>query len=59
MYKVFNMGHRLEFYLSPEHADEVIATAEQFGIEAKVIGRVAEAPTNRLTIISDKGTFEY
>ena len=59
MYKVYNMGHRLEFYLSPEHADEVIATAEQFGIEAKVIGRVAEAPTNRLTIISDKGTFEY
>ncbi len=59
MYKVFNMGHRLEFYLAPEHADEVIATAEQFGIEAKVIGRVAEAPTNRLTIISDKGTFEY
>ena len=59
MYKVFNMGHRLEFYLAPEHADEVIATAKQFGIEAKVIGRVAEAPTNRLTIISDKGTFEY
>ena len=59
MYKVFNMGHRLEFYLAPEHADEVIATAAQFGIEAKVIGRVAEAPANRLTIISDKGTFEY
>ncbi|MGM9862552.1 MAG: AIR synthase-related protein, partial [Muribaculaceae bacterium] len=59
MYKVFNMGHRLEFYLAPEHADEVIATAAQFGIEAKVIGRVADAPANRLTIISDKGTFEY
>ena len=59
MYKVFNMGHRLEIYIKPEDADCVIAIAESFGIEAKVIGRVEEAPENKLTIISPKGTFEY
>lgn len=59
MYKVFNMGHRMEIYLAPEHAQTVIDIAAEFGIEAKVIGRVEESDTNRLTIISDKGTFEY
>ena len=59
MYKVFNMGHRMEIYLAPEHAQTVIDIAAEFGIEAKVIGRVEESDTNRLTIISDKCTFEY
>lgn len=59
MYKVFNMGHRLEIYIKPEDAERVIAIAESFGIEAKVIGHVEEAPENKLTIISPKGTFEY
>ena len=59
MYKVFNMGHRMEIYLAPGHAQAVIDIAAGFGIDAKVIGRVEEAETNRLTIISDKGTFEY
>ncbi len=59
MYKVFNMGHRLEIYIKPEDAERVIAISESFGIEAKVIGRVEEAPENKLTIISPKGTFEY
>lgn len=59
MYKVFNMGHRLEIYIKPEDAERVLAIAESFGIEAKVIGRVEEAPENKLTIISPKGTFEY
>ena len=59
MYKVFNMGHRMEIYLAPEHAAEVIATAESFGIEARIVGRVEAADTNRLTITSEKGTFEY
>mgnify|MGYP000559050145 FL=1 len=40
MYKVFNMGHRLEVYLSPEHAEEVIAISESFGIPAQIVGRV-------------------
>lgn len=59
MYKVFNMGHRLEVYLRPEHAAEVISISESFGIPARIVGRVEDADTNRLTIISDKGTFEY
>ncbi|MDD6889575.1 MAG: AIR synthase-related protein [Bacteroidales bacterium] len=59
MYKVFNMGHRMEIYLAPEHAQAIIDIAESYGIEARIVGRVEEAPSNRLTIISDKGTFEY
>lgn len=59
MYKVFNMGHRMEIYLRPEHANEVIRISESFGIPAQVIGRVEDSDTNRLTIISSKGVFEY
>ncbi len=59
MYKVFNMGHRMEIYLAPEHAARVIEISESFGIEARIVGRVEEAETNRLTIKSEFGTFEY
>ncbi len=59
MYKVFNMGHRMEIYLPREYADKVIAISESFGIEARIIGRVEDAPENHLTIISEKGVFEY
>ena len=59
MYKVFNMGHRMEIYLAPENAQAIIDIAESYGIEARIVGRVEAADTNRLTIISDKGTFEY
>lgn len=59
MYKVFNMGHRMEIYTAPENAAEIIRIAEGMGIEAKVIGRVEDAETNRLTIISEYGRFEY
>ncbi|MBD5375348.1 MAG: phosphoribosylformylglycinamidine cyclo-ligase [Bacteroides sp.] len=59
MYKVFNMGHRMEIYLRPEHAQRVMEIASEFGIEARIIGRVEEAETNRLTIKSEFGTFEY
>lgn len=59
MYRVFNMGHRMEIYLSPEYAQSVIDIAQEMGIDARIIGHVEEAPANRLTIFSDKGTFEY
>ncbi len=59
MYKVFNMGHRMEIYLSPEQAPRVIEIAESFGIEARIAGRVEDADANRLTIVSEHGTFEY
>lgn len=59
MYKVFNMGHRMEIYVAPEDAEKVIAISEKFGIEARIIGRVEDAPSNRLTISGEHGTFEY
>lgn len=59
MYKVFNMGHRMEIYLSPEDAARVIEISESFGIPAQIVGRVEDADANRLTIKSDKGIFEY
>ena len=59
MYKVFNMGHRMEIYVAPGDADAVIAIAREFGIDARVVGRVEDAPANRLTITGEYGTFEY
>ena len=59
MFKVFNMGHRMEIYVEPQHADSVIAISESFGIPARIIGRVEDADANRLTITTDAGTFEY
>ena len=59
MYKVFNMGHRMEIYLAPEDAQRVIEISESWGIPARIIGRVEDANKNRLTIISEKGKFEY
>lgn len=59
MYKVFNMGHRMEIYVSPKDADKVIAISESFGIDARVVGRVEDAPANKLTIRSEAGVFEY
>ncbi len=59
MYKVFNMGHRLEVYIAPENAAKVIEIAGRFGIEARIVGRVEASETNRLTLVTEKGTFEY
>jgi len=56
MYKVFNMGHRLEIYLEEQYAKDLINIAEEFKIEAKVIGRVEASPAKQLTIL-DK--YEY
>lgn len=59
MYKVFNMGHRLEIYCDPAAADRIIAISGEFGIDAKVIGRVEEAPVKKLTLTTPYGIFEY
>ncbi|MDE7411767.1 MAG: phosphoribosylformylglycinamidine cyclo-ligase [Paramuribaculum sp.] len=59
MYKVFNMGHRMEIYLPAEYADEVIEISRSYGIDARIVGRVEESPVNRLTIKSEFGVFEY
>ena len=59
MYQVFNMGHRLEIYTDANTADEIISICDSFSLDAKIIGRVEENSTNKLTIKSSKGHFNY
>lgn len=59
MYRVFNMGHRMELYVPEDIADGIIAIATGFGIEARVVGRVAAAGEARVSIRSEHGTFDY
>jgi phosphoribosylformylglycinamidine cyclo-ligase len=59
MYQVFNMGHRMEIYLPESYASEVIGMAEDFNIEARIIGRVVPSTHPALTIKSEFGQFEY
>jgi phosphoribosylformylglycinamidine cyclo-ligase len=59
MYKVFNMGHRFEIYVYPEFADDIIAIAKEFNVDAQVVGYCTEAPSNKLTIKSPYGEFHY
>jgi len=59
MYKVFNMGHRLEIYIGPEIAEDIISIGQSFGVGAKVIGRVEASDKKMLTIKSSKGTFQF
>ena len=58
MYKVFNMGHRLEVYVAPEDAERVIATSKEFDIDARIVGHIEEGPRS-LTIRSEFGEFNY
>lgn len=59
MYKVFNMGHRMEVYLPEIHANRVISIANDFNIEAQVVGKVEKSEKKKLTVKSALGTFEY
>ena len=59
MYKVFNMGHRLEIYLEEKYAQRIIEISQSFGIEAQIIGRVETAETKKVTIRSEFGEFVY
>ncbi len=59
MYKVFNMGHRMEIYLPEKYALEIIQIAETFQIEAQVVGWVEKSSRTKLTIKSEFGEFEY
>ena len=58
MYKVFNMGHRLEVYLRPEHAQQVVDISRSFNIDAQIVGHIEEG-TRSLTIKSEFGEFHY
>lgn len=59
MYKVFNMGHRLEIYLPEAHAQRVIDVAKSYKIDAQIIGRVEKSSEKKLTIESEMGKFTY
>ena len=59
MYRVFNMGHRMELYLNAADAQQVIDISKSFGVDAQVVGRVEKSNKKRLTIKSEKGEFEY
>ncbi|WP_299320568.1 AIR synthase related protein [uncultured Maribacter sp.] len=59
MYKVFNCGHRLEFYLPEDVANDIIEISKSFGVNAKIIGRVEASNSKKLTISGKYGTFVY
>ena len=59
MYKVFNMGHRMEVYLDERYAEEIIDIAESYGVEAQIIGRVEHHTGKKVTLQGTYGTFEY
>jgi phosphoribosylformylglycinamidine cyclo-ligase len=59
MYKVFNMGHRMELYVPAEIAEDIIAISKSFNIDAQVIGRVEGAAQKQVTINSEKGNYTY
>lgn len=59
MYKVFNMGHRLEIYVPENFADEIISIAESFNVKAQIVGRVESSEDTHLTINSPYGNFSY
>ncbi|NMM47172.1 AIR synthase related protein [Marinigracilibium pacificum] len=59
MYKVFNMGHRMEIYTDGETAEEIIKISKSFNIDAQIIGHVEENDSAKVTVHSEYGTFEY
>lgn len=59
MYKVFNMGHRMELYVPQELASEIINISQSFGVAAKIVGRVEQHLGKQVTIHSEKGIFTY
>ena len=59
MYKVFNMGHRMELYVPQTVADEIIAISKTFNVDAKIIGKVESKGEKKLTIKSAYGEFVY
>lgn len=59
MYQVFNMGHRMELYVKPEIAEEIIAISKSFNVDAQIVGRVEASEEKKLTIKSEFGEFIY
>ena len=59
MYKVFNCGHRMELYVEPQIADEIINISGRFNVEGRIIGKVEKSNSKKLTIKSQFGDFQY
>ena len=59
MYKVFNMGHRMELYVSEEIANDIINISNSYNVAAQIIGRVESSDVKKLTIKTSKGTYIY
>jgi phosphoribosylformylglycinamidine cyclo-ligase len=59
MYQVFNCGHRMELYVAPEIADDIISISKSFNVDAKIVGRVENSKIKKLTIKSEFGEFTY
>ncbi len=59
MYQVFNCGHRMELYVTPEVAEDIISISKSFEVDAQIVGRVEASKTKKLTIESEFGKFEY
>lgn len=59
MYQVFNCGHRMELYVSPEIAEDIMAISKSFNVDAQIVGRVEDSSFKKLTIKSEFGVFEY
>lgn len=59
MYKVFNMGHRMEIYTDPESAKEMVKISESFGIDARIIGRVEASGEAEVELVTENGRFNY
>lgn len=59
MYKVFNMGHRMEIYIPKTHAEDIISISRSFDIDARIIGRVESGPSRKVTLKTEAGEFTY
>lgn len=59
MYQVFNMGHRMELYVPPDLAEDIMAISRSLGVEAQIVGRVEASDAKQVTIVSPYGTFTY
>jgi phosphoribosylformylglycinamidine cyclo-ligase len=59
MYKVFNMGHRMEIYLPAQYANQVITISQSFGIDAQIIGRVETSAEKKVSLRTPHGEFIY
>lgn len=59
MYKVFNMGHRMEIYVPEAYAEDIISISKSFDIDGRIIGRVENAPSKKVTLKTESGEFVY